>query len=71
MVPSSYFFRLENVIGGIIVLSDIEIAQQATMKKIGEIASALSIEENDIEYYGHYKAKLSEKLFQKLEQKPN
>ena len=36
------------------MLSDIEIAQQATMKKIGEIASALSIEEDDIEYYGHY-----------------
>lgn len=53
------------------MLSDIEIAQQATMKKIGEIASALSIEEDDIEYYGHYKAKLSEELFQKLEQKPN
>lgn len=53
------------------MLSDIEIAQQATMKKIGEIASALSIEEDDIEYYGHYKAKLSETLFQKLEQKPD
>ena len=53
------------------MLSDIEIAQQAQMKKIGEIAKGLSIEEDDIEYYGHYKAKLSEDLFKKLENKPD
>lgn len=53
------------------MLSDIEIAQQAHMKKIGEIAKELSIDEDDIEYYGHYKAKLSENLFKKLENKPD
>lgn len=53
------------------MLTDIEIAQQANMKKIGEIAKGLSIEECDIEYYGHYKAKLSEKLFKKLKDKPD
>ncbi len=53
------------------MLTDIEIAQQAKMKKIGEIAAGLSIEEDDIEYYGHYKAKLSEDLFRKLEDKPD
>lgn len=53
------------------MLTDIEIAQQANMKKIGEIAKGLSIEEDDIEYYGHYKAKLSEELFKKLENKPD
>jgi len=53
------------------MLTDIEIAQQANMKKIGEIAKGLSIEEDDIEYYGHYKAKLSEELFKKLEHKPD
>ncbi|MBQ8725079.1 MAG: formate--tetrahydrofolate ligase, partial [Oscillospiraceae bacterium] len=51
------------------MLTDIEIAQQAKMKKIGEIATGLGIEEDDIEYYGHYKAKLSEELFNKLETK--
>ncbi|MBQ8688318.1 MAG: formate--tetrahydrofolate ligase [Ruminococcus sp.] len=51
------------------MLTDIEIAQQAKMKKIGEIAAGLSIEEDDIEYYGHYKAKLSEELFCKLKDK--
>ena len=53
------------------MLSDIEIAQQAEMQKIREVAAGLSIEEEDLEYYGHYKAKLSESLFQKLEDKPN
>ncbi|MBQ8514484.1 MAG: formate--tetrahydrofolate ligase [Ruminococcus sp.] len=53
------------------MLTDIEIAQQAKMKKISEIAAGLSIEEEDIEYYGHYKAKLSEELFRKLEDKPD
>ena len=53
------------------MLSDIEIAQQAEMQKIREVAAGLSIEEDDLEYYGHYKAKMSESLFQKLEDKPN
>lgn len=45
------------------MLSDIEIAQNAEMYPIGKIAAELSIAEEDIEYYGHYKAKLSEQLF--------
>ena len=49
------------------MLSDIEIAQNAEMYPIGKIAAELSIAEEDIEYYGHYKAKLSEQLFQKLD----
>jgi formate--tetrahydrofolate ligase len=53
------------------MLTDIEIAQQANMKKIGEIAADLSIDEDDIEYYGHYKAKLSEALFRKVEDQPD
>lgn len=48
------------------MLSDIEIAQNAKMKKISEIAAQLGISENDIEPYGHYKAKLSESLYSKL-----
>ena len=53
------------------MLSDIEIAQSADMKRISEIAAGLGIEEDDIEPYGHYKAKLSEKLFSKLADKEN
>lgn len=48
------------------MLSDIEIAQNAKMKKVSEIAAQLGISENDIEPYGHYKAKLSESLYSKL-----
>ena len=65
------FFLFGKNLGGNVMLSDIEIAQQAEMQKIREVAAGLSIEEDDLEYYGHYKAKLSESLFQKLEDKPN
>lgn len=53
------------------MLSDIEIAQNADMKRISEIAESLGIDDEDIEPYGHYKAKLSEKLFSKLSDKVN
>lgn len=51
------------------MLSDIEIAQQAKMLKITEVARNLGIDEDDIEPYGHYKAKLSESLYKKTENK--
>jgi len=38
--------------------SDIEIAQNATMSHIKEIAKKINISEEDLEYYGKYKAKL-------------
>ncbi len=53
------------------MLTDIEIAQQAKMLKITEIAKKIGISEDYIEPYGHYKAKLSERLFDKLKDKPN
>lgn len=53
------------------MLTDIEIAQQTKMKKISEIANELGISYDDIEPYGHYKAKLSENLYSKLSDKPN
>ena len=40
--------------------TDIEIAQEAEMVKISEIASQLGISEDDLEFYGKYKAKVSE-----------
>lgn len=48
------------------MLTDIEIAQQAKMEKIGEIAKKLGISDEEIEPYGHYKAKLSQKLFDRV-----
>ena len=41
------------------MLTDIEIAQKATMKPITEIAKQLNISEEDLECYGRYKAKIS------------
>ena len=52
-------------------MSDIEIASQAKMKRIGEIAANLGISEEDFEPYGHYKAKLSESLYTKTKDKPD
>ncbi len=48
------------------MLTDIEIAQSVKMKKITEIAAGLGIKEDELEPYGHYKAKLSEELFSRL-----
>ncbi|MFV0464913.1 MAG: formate--tetrahydrofolate ligase [Lachnospiraceae bacterium] len=47
--------------------SDIQIAQEAVMLPIKEIACQLNIDEDDLELYGKYKAKLSNELLQKLE----
>lgn len=51
------------------MLSDIEIAQQAKMLKITEVAEKLGISGDDIELYGPYKAKLSMPLLQRLKNK--
>ena len=41
------------------MLTDIQIAQNADLKPIGEIAGEIGISENHLEYYGKYKAKVS------------
>ncbi|MDR2465129.1 MAG: formate--tetrahydrofolate ligase, partial [Streptococcaceae bacterium] len=48
------------------VLTDIEIAQLAEMKPVLEIASKLGVTPDDLELYGHYKAKLSMKKINQL-----
>ena len=53
------------------MLTDIEIAQQAKMLPIKEIAAQIGIDEADIEPYGHYKAKLSESLYAKTACRPD
>lgn len=55
--------------GGVVVLSDIEIAQQAELKPIVGVAHKLGIEDDELEFYGKYKAKLSESLFGRLKDK--
>ena len=53
------------------MLSDIEIAQAASMKPIGEIAAALGIDARHVENYGHYKAKISLDAWKDLTAKPD
>lgn len=53
------------------MLSDIEIAQQAHMLPITEVARKLGIGEEDIELYGRYKAKLSMDLIKRVQDKPD
>lgn len=52
------------------MLSDIEIAQKAEMKPIEEIGAQIGIPAEDLENYGHYKAKVSLKLTNELANKP-
>lgn len=48
------------------MLSDIEIAQNAKMKHIRDIASSVGIGEDELEYYGKYKAKISPELWDRI-----
>ncbi|WP_029200520.1 formate--tetrahydrofolate ligase [Oribacterium sp. NK2B42] len=51
--------------------SDIEIAQEAVMERITDVAARYQIEADDLEQYGKYKAKLSNELWDKLKDRPN
>ena len=51
------------------MLTDIEIAQQAKMLPIREVAAAAGIPEDALEYYGKYKAKLSDDFLRAAEEK--
>lgn len=51
--------------------SDVEIAQEAKMKPITEIARKLDIPADELELYGKYKAKLSLDTWQRVKDRPN
>ncbi|WBY64773.1 MAG: Formate--tetrahydrofolate ligase [Thermocaproicibacter melissae] len=51
------------------MLSDIEIAQQAKLKPITQIAAELGLHDEDFEPYGRYKAKLNDCLYNRLSSK--
>ncbi|ODM27187.1 formate--tetrahydrofolate ligase [Clostridium sp. Bc-iso-3] len=53
------------------MLTDIQIAQSCKMKPINQIAADLGIEDEELELYGKYKAKLSDKLWERLKDKPD
>ena len=50
---------------------DIQIAQEAKMIHIREEAQTVGIEEEDVEFYGKYKAKLSDDVWEKVKDKPD
>ena len=52
-------------------MGDIEIAQNAKLKRIGEIANAIGISEDYLEQYGKYKAKVDLGIFDELKNKEN
>ena len=49
------------------MLTDIEIAQNAKMKHIKDVAASIGICEDELEFYGKYKAKMSEELIKRVE----
>lgn len=52
-------------------MKDIEIARSVELKPIKEVAEKLNIGEEYIENYGNYKAKISDKIFEKIENNEN
>ena len=53
------------------MLTDVEIAQSAKMKPIKEIAEKVGLDEDDLELYGKYKAKISLEAISQLKEKEN
>lgn len=51
--------------------TDIEIAQEAVLEPIGVVAKKIGIGEDALEYYGKYKAKLTEEFLESLEDRPD
>ena len=51
--------------------TDIEIAQEAKMLHIREVAEKLGIAEDELELYGKYKAKLSDELIERVKDEPD
>lgn len=49
--------------------TDIEIAQEAEMEPIGKVAERIGISADDLEFYGKYKAKLSDEYLESLKEK--
>ena len=51
--------------------TDIQIAQEAEMMHIRDVAASIGIKEDDLEFYGKYKAKLSDELWDSVKDKPD
>lgn len=51
--------------------TDIEIAQEAVMQPIKEVAANYGVMEDELELYGKYKAKLSDELWERIKNRPD
>ena len=51
--------------------TDIQIAQEAKLQPIKDVAASIGIAEDDLELYGKYKAKLSDELMERTKNNPN
>ena len=51
--------------------TDIQIAQEATMLPIKDVAASIGIKEDDLELYGKYKAKISDELINRTKKNPD
>ena len=52
-------------------MTDIEIAKNTKLDKINEIAKKIGIQEEELEQYGKYKAKISPEVYKRLQNKKN
>ena len=51
--------------------TDIQIAQEAVLKPIAEVAAELNIQADELEFYGKYKAKITDEYMEKIASNPN
>lgn len=51
--------------------TDIQIAQEAKLQHIRDVAASIGIDEEELEYYGKYKAKLSDEVWQSVKDRPD
>ena len=51
--------------------TDIQIAQEAKMSHIKDVARTPGIQEEELEFYGKYKAKLSDEVWERVKENPD
>ena len=53
------------------MMTDIEIAQKANMEPVVKIAEKIGISDDELEYYGKYKAKITPALWERVKERKN
>ena len=69
---ADFFVIMKKIFGRVIILlSDVEIAQGAKVEKISVAAEKLGLTEDDLEFYGKFKAKISADVWSRIEKNPD